>query len=570
MARLPVVARLSILSTLLLSACGAETGLGKTEELRDLMAAGNLPGLQVARVEGGGVVEDFALGVVDAEEGVPVTASTVFEAASLSKPVSAYIAFRLVDRGELDLDTPLWEILEYSRLAHDERAQTITPRMVLSHTTGLPNWGGTPLELINDPGQEWGYSGEGFVFLQRAMERLTDRSLQELAEAEVFGPLGMGETSFVWRDSFDTLKATGHDELGRPVSGLRRPDGANAAASLHTTARDYGRFLGAVLQGEGLSESSRSAMIEQASDADTRGPDEALPHVAWGLGWGVQDSDRGRSIWHWGDNGIFRAFVVGYPDTGDGVVYLTNSEAGLSVTEDLLRVFFSDTFWAARWLEYPQWDHSAWKAYLALRRSFLDGHDEGMLVLDSLREELGSEVDQDLLPGLMRFLAEEGESESALHLAGMAVRSAPENPEVRVLLAEIQTGGRLYAEATATYREALQLGADPEEVEPRIAWLEEGLASTGEVNLLPQELEAMAGTYGPRQFRVEDGVLRYSRDGGPETTLIPLSRNLFALESNATFRLQFEEGPDGVFRKVHGLYSDGRRDESVRTPPAER
>ncbi|MFO8175992.1 MAG: serine hydrolase [Longimicrobiales bacterium] len=530
------------------------------------MAAGNLPGLQVARVEDGSVVEDFALGLVDAEGDVPVTPSTVFEAASLSKPVTAYIAFRLVDRGELDLDTPLWQTLEYPRLAHDGRARAITPRLVLSHTTGLPNWGGTPLELIADPGEAWGYSGEGFVFLQEVMETLTSRSLQELAEAEVFGPLGMEETSYVWRDSFDTLKATGHDVLGRPVPGLRRPDGSNAAASLHTTARDYGRFLGAVLRGDGLSDSSRAAMILPASDADTRGPDEALPHVAWGLGWGVQDSDLGRSIWHWGDNGIFRAFVVGYPDTGDGVVYFTNSEAGLSVAEDLLTLFFDDTFWAARWLEYPRWDHYGWKAYLALRHSFLDGYEEGMLVLDSLREALGTEVEEEL-PGLMRFLAEEGESESALRLAQAAVEESPEDTERLVLLAEIQTEGRLYAEARDTYGRALEMGADSEELAPRLAWLDDGLGTAGDVELTTSELEAMAGQYGRRRVRAEDGILIYSRDGGPETKLIPLSRSLFALESSTTFRIRFEEGPDGAFWKVHGLYSDGRKDESVRSQP---
>ena len=190
MARFPVVLCLSVLSTLLLSACGAEEDSRRQEELRSLMAAGNLPGLQVARVEDGTVVEDFALGVVEAEGEVPITASTVFEAASLSKPVTAYVAFRLVDRGELDLDTPLWEILEYPRLAHDGRARTITPRMVLSHTTGLPNWGGTPLELIEEPGEAWGYSGEGFVYLQRAMEKLTGRSLQELPRPRCSAPLG--------------------------------------------------------------------------------------------------------------------------------------------------------------------------------------------------------------------------------------------------------------------------------------------------------------------------------------------------------------------------------------------
>jgi CubicO group peptidase (beta-lactamase class C family) len=543
--------------------CDAAVDSNGHPGLRELMEAGNIPGLQLARVEEGELAETIALGLKNADETHEVTQATIFEAASLSKPVTAYVAFRLVDRGELDLDEPLWNLLEYPRLQHDERAREITPRMVLSHTTGLPNWGGTPLELINDPGQEWGYSGEGFVYLQKAMEKLTGRSLQEMAEVEVFGPLGMDATSFEWRDAYDSLKATGHDVLGRPVSGLRKPDEANAAASLHTTAGDYGRFLGGVLRGEGLSESSHAAMIEAASDANTRGPEETHAHVAWGLGWGVQETDRGRSIWHWGDNGVFRAFVIGYPAQGDGLVYFTNSEAGLTITETLLGRFFQDTHWAPRWLEYPRWDDEELQIDLALRRAFLRSYAEGTAMLDSLSVNVSLDVTEHV-PSLVDFLANEGEVESALRLAEEAVEEEADDAQRRMLLADMQTRAGLFSEALESYRRALDLGGDPGDVEPRMAWLEEGLDATLEAPLTPTEMEAYAGRYGPRRIRVEDGKLLYSRDEGPETVLTPLSRVLFALESTSSFRLRFERGSSGTFEKIYGLYSDGRVDESVR------
>ncbi|MGD2120834.1 MAG: serine hydrolase [Gemmatimonadota bacterium] len=549
---------------LVFSGCAREPEPSWAPEIRDLLTSASIPGLQMVTVEDGAVAEEMVFGSVNADSGSPVTPTTVFEAASLSKPVTAYIAFRMVDRGELDLDLPLWNLLEYERLAHDERARAITPRLVLSHTTGLPNWGGTPLQLNADPGQAWGYSGEGFVYLQRVMEKVTGRSLEELARSEVFQPMGMEHSSFVWQDEYETLKASGHDVLGRPVEGLRHPDGANAAASLHTTARDYGAFLAAVLQGEGLSPESHAAMIQPVTQADAWGPEETYPYVFWGLGWGIQEGERGRAIWHWGDNGIYRAFVVGYPTLGDGLVYFTNSEAGLSVAEDLLSLVFRDEFWAARWLTYPDWDDPAFLADLALRRSFLRGFEEGMVVLDSLRADVDEEVGEEL-PGLMRFLAQEGESESALRLAQMATEEAPDDPEMMVLLAEIQTEGRLYAEAKETYLRAVESGADPGELGPRMAWLDEGLTSTGETQLTPDQLEALAGQYGPRRVRREGSVLFYSRDGGPETRLIPLSPVLFGLEASATFRLRFEPDPDGLVRKVHGLYSDGSTDESERT-----
>ena len=134
--------------------------------LPELMENAGSPGASAAWVKGGRVAWTGAFGVTDAGTGAPVVADTIFEAASLSKPVVAFIAMRLASRGVLDLDAPLWGSAEgegYERLAHDERARRITARMVLSHTSGLPNWGGTPLEMNSDPGTAWNYSGEGFV-----------------------------------------------------------------------------------------------------------------------------------------------------------------------------------------------------------------------------------------------------------------------------------------------------------------------------------------------------------------------------------------------------------------------
>ena len=116
-------------------------------------------------------------------------------------------------------------------LADDERARLITPRMLLSHSAGLPNWGGTPLELNFDPGTNWGYSGEGFVYLQKALEASTGLTLEEIASREVFEPLGMTSSHFVWVPAYESRAATPHDELGDPTDQRRRTE-ANAAGLL--------------------------------------------------------------------------------------------------------------------------------------------------------------------------------------------------------------------------------------------------------------------------------------------------------------------------------------------------
>jgi CubicO group peptidase (beta-lactamase class C family) len=202
-----------------------------------LLRVSDIPGLAVAVVQDGRVVWARGFGTRNDGARAPVDTGTIFEAASLSKPVFAYVALRLAGRGEIDLDRPLAEILEYPRLAHDDRYERITARMVLSHSTGLPNWGGDTLTLRFDPGTDYSYSGEGFVFLQKAMERLTGRTLEELARREVFEPLGMTRSSYVWQERLAGNVAYGRNWLWNIAPVNRYPE-ANAAASLLTTAPD--------------------------------------------------------------------------------------------------------------------------------------------------------------------------------------------------------------------------------------------------------------------------------------------------------------------------------------------
>ncbi len=182
------------------------------------------------------------LGVADASSGEPVTQETLFEAASLSKPVCAAIALRLAERGELDLDRPLPDYLPYERVDHDPRSRALTARIVISHRTGLPNWGGEQLELGFYPGAAFSYSGEGFVYLQRVLEKLSGLSLDELARREIFSPLGMTHSRFSWAEGEEIPLAMPHDEIGQRQQ-KRQAHEANAAASLHTTAADYARFV---------------------------------------------------------------------------------------------------------------------------------------------------------------------------------------------------------------------------------------------------------------------------------------------------------------------------------------
>lgn len=340
----------AVLVTLSLS-----TGL-QAETLADsiprLMELGDIPGLSVAVVRADSVSWSGAFGVRDRRSGGDVDEQTVFEAASLGKTLFSYVTLRLVDRGIIDLDTPLVQYASYQRLAADPRHRRVTARMCLCHTTGLPNWG---TSFVAEPGSRFTYSGEGILFLRTTLESVTGLSLEDLARQEAFEPLGMTSSSYLWRQAYATNHAAGHDNQGRPQPRRRCP-GGSAAASLHTTARDYARFLEACLSGEGLSPASHAKMIQSQTQADLGGSSTVRDHVGWSLGWGTMDGADGELIWQWGDNGDTVALAVGDPGTGDGLVYLANSATGLSVAHELMAAVLPERPWCLETLGYQRYN----------------------------------------------------------------------------------------------------------------------------------------------------------------------------------------------------------------------
>ena len=166
----------------------------------------------------------------------------------MSKPVLALVAMQLVQEGRLDLDRPLVAYLGHDYLPDQPDHRRITARMALTHRTGFANWRagydemGGPLPLQFPPGSEYTYSGEGMLFLQRAVEAITGQPLDRLAQERLFAPLGLARTSFVWTDALEVDLASGHRDDGsyKDRTRYRKP---NAAYSLYTTPTEYARLL---------------------------------------------------------------------------------------------------------------------------------------------------------------------------------------------------------------------------------------------------------------------------------------------------------------------------------------
>jgi CubicO group peptidase (beta-lactamase class C family) len=317
-----------------------------------------VPGLQVARIRDGRVESVRAYGMADAEKGRAVTRETVFEAASLGKPVFAYGVVKLASAERIDLDAPILRYLPDLKGA----AARLTARQLLSHQGGLPN-GGSPRAPSEADIGRFSYSGQGYALLQRAVEAITGKTLDAYMEEAVFAPLGMRHSSYVWRADFARLKAFGHGFAGRSAGRSHIPD-ARAQSSLETNAGDYARFMLAVLRGEGLSPALARQVFQVQIGLEScgnclgrpRGP--AVEGLGWGLGWGLATGN-GRTIaWHWGDNETMQGYAAIALDGSRGLVAFTNSANGHAILPEIARRALGAEAPGYAWVgAYTPWSH---------------------------------------------------------------------------------------------------------------------------------------------------------------------------------------------------------------------
>ncbi len=302
-----------------------------------LLAEHNVPGLSMVLIRNGEMVWSHAFGVRQADQGTPVTERTVFEAASMSKPVFAYAVLKLVEQGKLDLDRSLDSYLPKPYLPDQPASAKITARMVLTHTTGLPNWHKeNPLVLLAEPGTKYGYSGEGFVYLQRVVEHIVGQGLDQWMEEQLLAPLGMDRSSFVWKDALADDYAGEHDKDGEfyPEEERRWYGKANAACTLYTTPKDYGLFLLEMIRpdyenGHTLEQGLHREML---TAQHTPGTSQRR-----GLGWALASTDG--FAYHSGSNrSRFYCYSRFHVARGDGVVIMTNGASGKPLWKAVLEV----------------------------------------------------------------------------------------------------------------------------------------------------------------------------------------------------------------------------------------
>ena len=308
----------------------------------------------------------------------PIVAGTLFSAASLSKPVFAMEVRRLVREGKLDWHKPLQD---YLPLGLTGDAATITAEHVLSHGTGLPNWrfdiNKPELASSFKPGTQWQYSGEGYVLLQRVVEKIAGKPLGIHLNETLLPRLGMSKSTFTWTPEVDKIAVAGHDNRGRPLekSSNFYANGAyevakkagstpdkmtydelidaarkfnsmplpvaiipNVAGSLWTTIGDYATFLD-------------KSMRDYAAHPDEYTPRNRVNRkISWTLSWGVDSSLDAPGYFHWGDGPGVKNFTFWQPVKKTAVVIFTNGDHGAPAYRYLLRQLLMQDPLSPEWI----------------------------------------------------------------------------------------------------------------------------------------------------------------------------------------------------------------------------
>lgn len=318
-----------------------------------------VPGVTVAVIKDGKVQWRGAFGVADVLNRERVTHDTIFQAGSMSKPVFAYAVMKLAERGVLQLDTPLTKYTRKRLIADDRQFDLITARHVLSHSTGLPNWrsSANPLRINFTPGQKYGYSGEGYYYLQTVVTELTGREdrtvcrggyeqdlevcatdISAYLRKTVLTPFRMQSSCYLASEQPGKRFGQGHDLKGQSLApGKAHPaDAARyaAAGGLLTTASDYAKFLLEVINpgpadDSRLSRASMDEMLRPHTPVETTNEYKA----AYALGWRIATTRDGFFIGHGGDNRGFHCLSGACPARRSGFVIMTNGDGGVQLIQ---------------------------------------------------------------------------------------------------------------------------------------------------------------------------------------------------------------------------------------------
>ena len=353
------------------------------------LATAHVTGAQIAVLDGGRLVWSAAYGLRRREPALPMDRETTTWAASITKSVFATYVMQLVERGEFNLDEPVARQLqkplnEYepyrdtaSEIVRDPAWPTVTPRMLLAHSSGLANFAfiepDKKMHLQFKPGTQFRYSGEGVNLVQFIIEQKKHKLLNELMQDAIFGPLGMRRTGIIYQKEFEANVADRYDTAEAFRSKTQRFP-ARAAGSMTTSADDLARFATALFAGKIIKASTRTAMLrhflrinslhEFAIGAkEGEGKEAQEVGLAYGVGWGLLTKTRFRpAFFKEGHGDGAQNYMICFERRKACMIILTNSDNGELAFRPLLETILGDTVTPWEWEGYtPEYIHESRK-----------------------------------------------------------------------------------------------------------------------------------------------------------------------------------------------------------------
>ncbi|MFH7018928.1 serine hydrolase [Flavobacterium sp. FlaQc-47] len=307
------------------------------QEIEKWLKQNNVPTLGIGVINNGKLQEIKVFG--ELKKGVSAAYNTIWNVASLTKPVMAIIALKLASEGKLNLDEPLYKYWTDPDIANYPNTKLLTARIILSHQTGFPNWRfmneSGKLDFKFKPGTKYQYSGEGFEYLRKALENKFHKTLDQLANELIFQPLKMTDSQLIWNDKLDLSRyAIGYNNKGNAYEPTKNKT-ANAADDLLTTIGDYGTFLCSVMNSEGLTKKIFDDMISHQV--------ETKKNKYFGLGFEIYDlGNNNYALSHGGaDKGVQTIFLL-LPKTKQGLIIFTNVDDGYKVYEKIVNHYLGE------------------------------------------------------------------------------------------------------------------------------------------------------------------------------------------------------------------------------------